>query len=275
MLSAYAFHFYYCMKRIYIFIGLCLLSFNAVFAQKDYDYNILLTGASFASPANTWFEMGCKILHANPINRAVGAEAIANTANRMIDGSLYSKEEFEHLDALVIMQVHDRDVVDPSQLKENYGDYNTPFDRSNYAAAFDYVIKRYITECYELKHDSTSKYYNTPMGKPAIIVLCTNWHDGRVIYNTSVRKLAEKWGLPLVEFDANIGFSKNQPHPVTNEQFSLLYSNDQQVVNGVKYGWHPLRGEDSYIQQRMASIFAHKMKEILPFISSRPDRSDL
>ncbi len=48
------------------------------------------------------------------------------------------------------------------------------------------------------------------MGKPASIVLCTHWHDSRPIFNTSVRKLAEKWGFPVVEFDRYIGFSKNQ-----------------------------------------------------------------
>ncbi|MDH6358436.1 DUF5040 domain-containing protein [Parabacteroides sp. PF5-9] len=251
-----------------ISLVLFIVSFyTAVFAQQNtitYKYNLLLTGASFASPENRWFEMGCHVLGANPINRAIGGEAIASTANRMADGTLYSKAELENLDALVIMQVHERDVFEPSQLKENYHDYPTPFERINYAAAFDYVIKRYISECYELKNDPQSKYYNTPTGKPAVIVLCTDWHDARVVYNTSVRQLAEKWGFPVVEFDKNIGFSKNQVHPVTHEHYSLLYSTDTQELNGIKYGWHPIRGEASYIQQRMAAIFAHKMKEILP-----------
>ena len=235
-----------------------------LFAQEEHRHNILLTGASFASPSNEWFEMGCEKLGANPINRAVGSEAIATTANRMIDGTLYSKEEFEELDALVIMQVHNRDVFDPTQLKNDYREYPVPFERINYAAAFDYVIKRYITECYELRNDPDSKYYNTRSGKPAIIVLCTDWHDARVLYNTTIRQLAEKWGLPVVEFDKNIGFSKNHRHPVTKDQFSLIFSNDTQTIEDEKYGWHPLRGRDSYIQQRMASIFAAKMREILP-----------
>ena len=71
------------------------------------------------------------------------------------------------------MHVHDEDVASENGLKENYKDYRTPFDRSNYAAAYDYVIKHYITDCYNLKFDKKSKYYNTPSGKPAIIVLCT------------------------------------------------------------------------------------------------------
>ena len=233
--------------------------------QVKAKYNILLTGASFASPENGWFELACQELCANSINRAIGGEAIANTANRMSDGTLYTKEEFENMDALVIMQVHDRDVYENPEIKENFQDYNLPFDRNNYAAAFDYVIKRYISDCYELRNDPTSKYYKTRSGKPAVIVLCTNWHDGRPVYNNSVRKLAEKWGLPLVKFDEYIGFSRNRLHPVTKKQTSLIYASDEQVMAQEEvFGWHPVRGENSYIQQRMAAIFAQEMKNILP-----------
>ncbi|HCO66971.1 MAG TPA: DUF5040 domain-containing protein [Dysgonomonas sp.] len=229
-----------------------------------YKYNILLTGASFASPDNKWFEMGCRYLNAKAINRAVGGEAIADTANRMIDGTLYTQEELEDIDALVIMQVHDRDVYGDSQILSHFKDYEPPFTRDNYAAAYDYVIKRYTSECYELKDNPDSKYYGTQAGKPVIIILCTHWHDARAAYNNSIRKLAKKWGLPLVEFDKYIGFSKENVHPVTNEQYSLLYSKDSQTIDGVKYGFHPIRGEDSYIQQRMAAIFACLMNKVLP-----------
>lgn len=189
---------------------------------------------------------------------------IANTANRMANGTLYSKEELENIDALVIMQVHNKDVYEELQLKDKYTDYEVPFDRSNYAAAYDYVIKRYLTECYELRNDTTSKYYNTPYGKPAIIVLCTHWHDCRTVYNESIRKLAAKWGFPLIEFDKYIGFSKNVLHPVTGKPFSQLYSTDIQVTEGIAYGHHPIRGEQSYMQQRMAAIFVDSMNRILP-----------
>ncbi len=228
------------------------------------EYRILLTGASFASPQNGWFELGCRELNAVPVNRAVGGESIADTANKMAGGTLWSFEEFDAMDALVIMHVHDRDVADETGLRENYADYPLPFDRSNYAAAFDYVIKRYISECYALKDDPRSKYYGAKSGKPAVIVLCTDWHDGRVTYNTSVRRLAAKWGLPLVEFDVNIGFSRNTPHPVAGCQQSILYAQDTQTIEGVKYGWHPDRGEDRYIQRRMAAVFTDLMRRILP-----------
>ena len=253
------------MKKL-IFISIFLMPFLNGYAvlQDSTQYTILLTGASFASPQNGWFEIGCRQLKARPVNRAIGGESIANTANRMVDGTLYSFEEFEKIDAFVIMQVHNRDVFDESKLLTKYTDYLVPFDRSNYAAVFDYVIKRYISECYELKNNPESKYFGTKSGKPAVIILCTHWHDGRVIYNTSVRKLATKWGLPLIEFDKYIGFSKDTPHPVTGEQQSLLYAKDTQTIDGVKYGWHPDRGEDKYIQQRMASIFTDMMRKVLP-----------
>lgn len=253
------------MKK-FIAISFFLLLSTGLFSfvQDSTKYTILLSGASFASPQNGWFEIGCRQLKARPVNRAIGGESIVNTANRMIDGTLYSFEEFENIDVFVIMQVHNRDVFDESGLLPQYTNYPVPFDRRNYAATFDYVIKRYISECYELKNNPKSKYYGTKSGKPAIIVLCTDWHDARIKYNTSVRKLASKWGLPLVEFDKYIGFSKNSPHPVTGKQQSLLYAKDTQTIEGTEYGWHPDRGEDKYIQQRMASIFVDAIRQVLP-----------
>ena len=182
----------------------------------------------------------------------------------MAEGTLWNAGELDEMDALVIMQVHNRDVSATGGLKEKYTDYTTPFDRSNYAAVFDYVIKRYQSECYALKDDPKSKYYGTKSGKPAVIVLCTDWHDARTTYNAAIRRLAARWGLPLVEFDRNIGFSKDTPNPATGTQQSLLHAQDTQTIEGVAYGWHPQRGQDKYIQQRMAAIFTDTMRRILP-----------
>ena len=239
-----------------------------VLAQNEHvnskKYTILLSGASFASPENGWFELGCRELDAKAINSAIGGEAIADAANRMNDGSLYSQEELEEIDALVIMQVHNRDVADESCLRDKYTDYKLPFNRDNYAIGFDYVIKRYLTECYELRNNPKSKYYKSKYGKPALVVLCTHWNDNRTLYNTSVRLLAEKWGFPLVEFDKYIGFSKRANHPVTNEPVTLLYASDMQKIEGVLHGHHPLRGENEYIQRKMAAIFVDMMHKVLP-----------
>jgi len=250
-------------KLLILFSFLLLLACVPDKNMIPVNYNILITGASFATPNNRWFELGCASLNATPINRAVGGEAIYNAANKMDAGVLYTKNELEKMDAFVIMYVQNYDVADESDLLDDYKDYKLPFGDDNYAAAFDYVIKRYMSECYELRNDPSSKYYKSQTGKPAVIVLCTHWHDGRTTYNTSVRLLAEKWGIPLVEFDKYIGFTKNIPNPVTNEQFSVLYSLDTQDIDGVTYGWHPLQGSNSYIQQRMAAIFADVMRKIL------------
>lgn len=245
------------MKKLLTLLLALPLAWGHAAAQENAKYTILLTGASFASPQNGWFEIGCRQLDARAINRAIGGESIADTANRMAEGTLWNAGELDEMDALVIMQVHNRDVSATGGLKEKYTDYTTPFDRSNYAAAFDYVIKRYQSECYALKDDPKS-------GKPAVIVLCTDWHDARTTYNAAIRSLAARWGLPLVEFDRNIGFSKDTPNPATGTQQSLLHAQDTQTIEGVAYGWHPQRGQDKYIQQRMAAIFTDTMRRILP-----------
>ena len=252
------------MKKLLTLLLALPLAWGHAAAQENAKYTILLTGASFASPQNGWFEIGCRQLDARAINRAIGGESIADTANRMAEGTLWNAGELDEMDALVIMQVHNRDVSATGGLKEKYTDYTTPFDRSNYAAAFDYVIKRYQSECNALKDDPKSKYYGTKSGKPAVIVLCTDWHDARTTYNAAIRRLAARWGLPLVEFDRNIGFSKDTPNPATGTQQSLLHAQDTQTIEGVAYGWHPQRGQDKYIQQRMAAIFTDTMRRILP-----------
>ena len=67
-------------KVLLCFFLLGILNLNAQ-TTKGKKYNILLTGASFASPNNGWFELGCKYLDANPINKAIPGEAIADAAN--------------------------------------------------------------------------------------------------------------------------------------------------------------------------------------------------
>lgn len=131
------------MKRLEtLALSIVLLALAATLpAQENNEnrYTFLLTGASFASPNNGWFEVGCQLTDATPLNRAIGGEAIANTANRMAEGTLYTKE-----------------------------------------------------------------------------------------------------------------------------QTSLLFTGDNQQINGVKFGWHPENGEDKYIQRRMGAIFADTMRKIFP-----------
>lgn len=176
------------MKFCYFiaFIALLLFYPAAVCGQDENPgYTFVLTGASFASPSNTWFETGCGHIGATPINRAVGGQSVLSTVKMMLDGTLYSREELERMDALVIMQVHDRDVYVSEDLGKGkcWEECVSCLETGNYAEGFDFVIKRYMSDCYNLRDDPDSKYYRSRSGKPALIVLCTHWHDARTVYN--------------------------------------------------------------------------------------------
>lgn len=222
--------------------------------------NILLTGASFAVPENGWFEIGCEVLNFTPINRAVSGQAIMQTAQAMKNGALYTNAQLDDIEALVIMHVHNQDVAKEDWLKADYNDY-TLTDATPYSVAYDYVIRKYKDDCKNLKDVPTSKYYGTTEGKPAVIVLCTHWHDSRTTYNSAIRKLARKWNLPLIEWDAQIGFTKDVLES-DGSQPSLKFAGDTETISGVKYGWHPLRGKGQYIQKKMAEIYIAKMAQI-------------
>lgn len=245
------------------FVWLVALCWAISARGQDGNRVALLTGASFAASYNGWFELGCEKRGLVPVNRAVGGEAIADAANRMQMEDLYTVDELDDVAVFVIMQVHNQLVFDSAVTAKDYRLYEFPMERSDYVKAYDYVIKRYMADCYALKDNKNSKYYGTAHGKPPVIVLCTHWNDSRTVYNASVRKLSSHWGLPLVEFDKYIGFSKNQKHPITNQQQSLLFAKDTQTYDGETYGFHPLQGKDEYIQKRMAAIFGDLLEKVI------------
>lgn len=227
---------------------------------------VYMVGASIAYPENTWFETGCGMLGLEAINRAVSGTMPVDTVMAMAAGNEYSLEELDRSEVFVIMHVHDMEVCNESKLLDDYNDY--VIERNmDYSQAFDYIIRRYIDDCRALENNPESKWYGVEGGKPVRIMLCTYWHDARVTYNESVRRLAERWKeyACLCKFDENIGFSKDAPDPETGEQISLIYAqngiNDTEVIDGVTYGWHPTRGEDAEIQLRMAKIFADTLKD--------------
>lgn len=219
----------------------------------------LLTGASFAYNGNAWFAKVCEKLNKNAYNKAVSGESIKNTAIKMHNGTFYSKAEFEDFDTLLIMHVHNQNVCDETDLQDNYTDYEVSTSMS-YSQAYDYVLKKYATECYAAKDDSTSKWYGTQCGKPCKVVCMTHWHDARTVFNESIRRLRDKWGFGLIELDKNIGFSKNQAHPVTGAQVSVIYAQDTEVIDGVAYGWHPSRNTGAYIQDRIAEVVMQSLR---------------
>ncbi len=147
-------------------------------------------------------------------------------------------------------------------LKESWEDYTNIATTSDYSVGYDYVIKRHIADCKALKDNPESKYYGSVEGKPVKIMFCTHWHDARTTYNPAIRKLSQKWGFPLIKFDDNIGFSRLDVAS-GDEQPSIACAHDNEKINDVIYGWHPLRGDNSYIQRRMAQIFVAEAAEYL------------
>ena len=231
---------------------------EATCAAKAFNKNILLTGASFAYSENEWFSSLCNSLEVKGYNKAVSGETIVNTAQKIHDGTLYTSDEFENFEVLLIFHSHNEEVNKIEDIKENIEDYVFPLSYTAKTEAWDYVLKKYAAECYAAKDNSESKWYGTKYGKPFIVVVCTHWHDARTIFNNSIRELQKKWGFSLVELDKNIGFSKNQVHPVTKKQVSILHCDngygDTEVIDDITYGWHPTRGKNAWIQNRIASI---------------------
>lgn len=238
-----------------------LLSLAALATQaQNYDHHFLLAGASFAVPENGWFELVCDAFNAEPLNKAVGGDAIKHTASDMFLDRFYTTEELDRIDAFIIMHVHNQDVASTNGIKENYEEY-TYDEIQQYNTAYDYVIKRYKADCYNLKFNPESRYYQTENGKPATIILCTHWHDSRITYNQSIRTLAERWQLPLIEWDENIGFTRKVVD-ADGRQPSIKYAADTEKIYDITFGWHPMRGKEQYIQQKIASIAMEKLTEL-------------
>lgn len=238
-----------------------LLSLAALTTQaQNYDHHFLLAGASFAVPENGWFELVCDAFNAEPLNKAVGGDAIKHTASDMFLDRFYTTEELDRIDVFIIMHVHNQDVASTNGIKENYEEY-TYDEIQQYNTAYDYVIKRYKADCYNLKFNPESRYYQTENGKPATIILCTHWHDSRITYNQSIRTLAERWQLPLIEWDENIGFTRKVVD-ADGRQPSIKYAADTEKIYDITFGWHPMRGKEQYIQQKIASIAMEKLTEL-------------
>ena len=238
-----------------------LLSLAALATQaQNYDHHFLLAGASFAVPENGWFELVCDAFNAEPLNKAVGGDAIKHTASDMFLDRFYTTEELDRIDVFIIMHVHNQDVASTNGIKENYEEY-TYDEIQQYNTAYDYVIKRYKADCYNLKFNPESRYYQTENGKPATIILCTHWHDSRITYNQSIRTLAERWQLPLIEWDENIGFTRKVVD-ADGRQPSIKYAADTEKIYDITFGWHPMRGKEQYIQQKIASICMEKLTEL-------------
>lgn len=256
------------MKKLCFFGVMAAMALSATPAlsqqtepQPENKKAFMLYGASFAIPQNGWFEIACNDMGIEAINKSVSGEAIYHDARRMDKGTDYTTAELDRTDVLVIMHVHNQNVANTANLKDKWEDYTNIATTTDYAVGYDYVIKRYIADCAALEFNPDSKYYGVTGGKPAKIMLCTHWHDGRTTYNPAIRQLAEKWNFPLIEFDKNIGFSKDDEDNSDPGAPSRAMAHDTETIGGITYGWHPKRGDNSPIQRRMASIFIQKVAE--------------
>lgn len=144
-----------------------------------------------------------------------------------------------------------------------------------YAAGYDYLLKKYALDCYNLRLNPDSKYYGTKSGKPVIIVCTTQWHDGYARFNDSVKIMAKRHGAIVCDVANNVGFSYLQTDPTNGDsiRWGALHCNNAAIgsgndtetipIHGVMYtgmGWHPTRQWDCYIQMKRAQILAETMR---------------
>lgn len=216
-------------------------------------------GASLIETANGWVEQACGQLGVRCLNKAVGGQRTHDFAKKLWSGTYASPAQQDQIDIMLIQFANCNDVCgDESTLLPTADDYTrnytrqtkNPFEEYSHAQQMDYILKKWQQIC-EQRH------------KPMHVILVTHWHDGRVTYNESVRRLAQRWNAEVCELDKNIGFTKDKPLP-DGRQPSVLYAKDTEMIDGVEFGFHPLRGEDgNYIQSVMAGILEDKLQEYI------------
>lgn len=263
-------------------------SIGKVFINKS--DKIVLSGASFAYNANGWFELMCSKLGVTGLNKAISGTRINQLATAIYNKTFVTDEEIKQIGLLMIMHVHNYDVYTLPQkyIDFTWKDYEDEPGSDNiitngmgstdiaYAKSYDYVIKKWFQLNKDLK-DADGVYKGTTFGRNPKIVFCTHWHDGRKKFNEAIRKLSNKWGIPLVRFDDNIGMSCEamtqniQADDGTKlrdiVQFALQSNEggkkptvingkdyNTEVIDGVILPWHQDRGQDKEIQKRMAFV---------------------
>lgn len=254
--------------------------------------SILLSGASISESINGYFEHAMLDLGITEYkNLSVAGANIFKLCNDLYSNGLNYAKSY---DLLIISHIHNFDVFNlPDNIKDmtaeelenndEFGTYITTGDYVNgtlpatlsytteqlYAIGYDYSIKKWISLNYNLKSETG---YDSFFGKAAQICLYTYWHDARTIYNEAIRKLAKKWNLLLIKDDENIGFSKDRVHPVTKQQYSILYTNSSkyqklETIDGVIYGFHP--DTISVENQNTYNSTKKMLLEYLPYIQKR------
>ena len=254
--------------------------------------SILLSGASISESVNGYFEHAMLDLGITEYkNLSSAGTNIFKLCNDLYSNGLNYAKRY---DLLIISHIHNFDVFNlPDNIKDmtdkelennnEFGRYITTGDYVTgtppatlsyttaqlYAIGYDYSIKKWISLNYNLKSEIG---YDSFFGKAAQICLYTYWHDARTIYNEAIRKLAKKWNLLLIKDDENIGFSKDRVHPVTKQQYSILYTNSSkyqklETIDGVTYGFHP--DTISAENQKTYNSTKKMLLEYLPYIQKR------
>ena len=187
--------------------------------SKDKHIVVATMGASLMSPSNGWVEMACEQLHVTCLNKAVSSRMPWHFAQELYKNEYATQKELAAIDILLIQFANCKDVCGDSEtLHPTADDYTRNYTRSSdnlfqeysYAKQVDYILKKWQEIC---------EQYNKPMH----VIFVTHWHDGRVVYNNSVRKLAQRWNADVCELDKYIGFSKDQPLS-DGSQPSVLYA---------------------------------------------------
>lgn len=253
-----------------------------------------IIGASITVDANGWFQNACRKAGYKGINVAVSGSSIMDDANKIWRGTLYTSQELEDMDVLIISHTHNYDISTPDKLKATVSDYEaglTPTNpdqfvvpitpgaaqgttvgvAANYAMAYDYLIKKYADDCYKLRLKSGSKYYGTKSGKLPKIIICSYWQDDYTVFNESSKIVAKKFNITYCDFANNSGFSYRQTDPAdpNSIRISALYCDNSSYgsgndthdipINGVLYtgmGWHPTRDVNSKLSVQMGDILA-------------------
>ena len=276
---------------------------NSIMVEKG----VLLIGASFAAAnENNWFALlSEKLGNGDYYNKAVGSTNVLYDAWRLQNGTLYTAEEFEKFDVLMINHVHDRDVFTladivvngktytGSQLKgltaeqyeangivdffaskvydsavgserELYYGYR---EAQYYAAAFDYIFKKYRAICYAAKDNASSQWAGSTFGKPCQILLLTHWNAGRPIINASLKKLGAKWNTPVFDLSLGLGFAPSKlllDGTKTTYNESTYYARDNEYVDNQYFGKHLQYSTSApfpYIQRKIASVLSKILKD--------------
>lgn len=228
--------------------------------ELDSDLVVATMGASLMYDGNGWVEFACTKIGAKCINKAVSATMADDFAYKIWKGTYANADELKNIDILLVQFANCKDVygdettffATPEEYIQNLDTTleTNSFKQYSYAQCVDYILKKWQQIC-------------SQNNKPMHVLLVTHWHDGRTTYNEAVRKLAIRWNTEVVELDKNIGFTKDILDP-DGCQPSIKYAKDTEVIDGVTFGWHPLRGKNGvYIQSKMGNILFEKLKQYI------------